>query len=164
MRKIFIAVLRPIKGRRMSRKYLFKCKDCGHEFRLQAWKAICPNCEKSYSLVKIAEKPSRPRIRPRYIVTILLLIYASYSILNTGAITTLPIIYLYLYQAFIIGAAIFALSGSLPSNILSIIMGVLITFTHMSQSSTYYQYLFVMLGVLISFLGILDEILIRYKK
>ncbi len=148
----------------MSRKYLFKCKECGHEFKLQAWKAICPNCEKNYSLVKIAEKPSSPIIRPRYIVTILLLIYAGYSFFNISLITTLPVIYLYLYQAFIIGAAIFALSGSLPSNILSIIMGVLITYTHMSQPSTTYQFLLIMIGVITIFLGILDEILIRYRK
>ncbi|MEM4449270.1 MAG: hypothetical protein QXQ33_00395 [Nitrososphaerota archaeon] len=147
------------------KKYLFKCRECGHEFRLQAWKAVCPNCEKSYSLVKVVEPARSLRIRPRIFISILLLIYAAYSIITVNIEPSLPLTYFYLYQVFIIGGALFALSGSLPSNALSVFLGGLIAYSHIASLSTnYYSIIFIILGVIIAILGTLDELIIRHSR
>jgi len=144
------------------KKYLFKCKECGQEFRLQAWRAVCPNCEKSYSLIRVVETPRVPKIRPRIFVTLLLLVYAGYLITNLSSTPDLPLLYYYPLMIITIGAAIFALSGSFPSNMLSIVLGAWIAYSHLSRlpSNNYYIFL-IILGAGIAVLGAMDELIIR---
>lgn len=39
---------------------LFRCTDCDREFRLQAWKAVCPACGRQYTLVPVEERVRSP--------------------------------------------------------------------------------------------------------
>lgn len=163
MKNLYSRILRLIDGRRALRKYLFKCKECGHEFRLQAWRVVCPNCEKSNSLVKVDETPRGPKLRPRIFVTILLMTYAAYSVLNFSSMPDLPLLDFYPFLIIlIIGAAFFALSGSLPSNILSIVLGGWIAYSHILRLPTNnYHIFFVALGLGIAVAGMMDELMIR---
>jgi DNA-directed RNA polymerase subunit RPC12/RpoP len=149
-------------GHHALKKYLFKCKECGQEFRLQAWRAVCPNCEKSYTLVRVVETPRVPKIRPRIFVTLLLVVYAGYLVVNLSSAPDLPLLYYYPLIIITIGAAIFALSGSFPSNMLSIVLGAWIAYSHLSYLSSNMYYIFlIMLGIGIAVLGAMDELIIR---
>ncbi len=156
MKNLYCRDSRLINGNHTLKKYLFKCKECGQEFRLQAWRAICPNCEKSYSLIKVVEQPRIPKVRPRIFVTLLLLAYAGYSIINFSLMQDLPDIII------IIGAAIFALSGSFPSNVLSMILGGWIAYNYLLRlQANNYNIFIIILGVVIAVLGAMDELIIR---
>lgn len=39
----------------MVEKHKFKCRECGLEIYLQAWKAVCPSCDGTYTLEKVLE-------------------------------------------------------------------------------------------------------------
>lgn len=164
-KNLYFSILSKIRGCLTMKKYLFKCRECGNEFRLQAWRAVCPNCEKSYSLVRVVEPRSTLKVRPRILVSFILLLYAGYSIITSNTELTLPSMYFYLYQLFIIGVALFALSGSLPSNVLSVFLGGLIAYSHIvALSVNYYNVVFIILGITVACLGALDELIIRYNR
>jgi DNA-directed RNA polymerase subunit RPC12/RpoP len=54
---------------------LFRCTDCDKEFRLQAWKAVCPSCGRQYTLVPVEEEVKGPS--PVYAYVSALAIFAS---------------------------------------------------------------------------------------
>jgi len=166
MKNLYCRDLRLNSGHHALKKYLFKCKECGQEFRLQAWRAVCPNCEKSYSLIRVVETPRVPKIRPRMFVTLLLLVYAGYLIINLSTTPDLPLLYYYPLMIITIGSAIFALSGSFTSNMLSIVLGAWIAYSHLSRlpSNNYYIIFFIILGVGIAVLGAMDELIIRRHR
>jgi len=165
MKNLYCRCLGLTSGHHALKKYLFKCKECGQEFKLQAWRAVCPNCEKSYTLVRVVETLRVPKIKPRIFVTLLLMVYAGYLVINLSSAPDLPFLYYYPLIIVIIGVAIFALSGSFPSNMLSIVLGAWIAYSHLSRLSSNSYYIFlILLGVGIAVLGAMDELIIRRHR
>jgi hypothetical protein len=90
------------------------------------------------------------------------MVYAGYLVVNLSSAPDLPLLYYYPLIIITIGAAIFALSGSFPSNMLSIVLGAWIAYSHLSYLSSNMYYIFlIMLGIGIAVLGAMDELIIR---
>lgn len=94
-------------------KHKFRCEDCGYELFLQAWKAVCPNCNGTFTLVRMEEQPTEEkRITPNTVGFFPLLFYILYSMvaepgktlinLPAAVIPFLPIWLAYLPAALIL--------------------------------------------------------------
>ncbi len=60
---------------------LFRCTDCNREFRLQAWKAVCPSCGRQFTLVPVEEKVKGPSPAYAYASALAILSSAAYLLL-----------------------------------------------------------------------------------
>jgi DNA-directed RNA polymerase subunit RPC12/RpoP len=61
---------------------LFRCTDCDREFRLQAWKAVCPSCGRQYTLVPVEEEVKGPSPVYAYVSALAILASAIYLLLS----------------------------------------------------------------------------------
>jgi DNA-directed RNA polymerase subunit RPC12/RpoP len=61
---------------------LFRCTDCNKEFRLQAWKAVCPSCGRQYTLVPVEERVKGPSPVYAYASALAILASATYLLLS----------------------------------------------------------------------------------
>lgn len=94
-------------------KHKFRCEDCGYELFLQAWKAVCPNCNGTFTLIRVDEQPTEEkRITPNTIGFFPLLFYILYSMISqpgktiinlpAAAVSSIPIWLGYLPAVFIL--------------------------------------------------------------
>jgi len=145
-------------------KHLFKCSNCGYEVYLQAWKSVCPRCERGYTLVRVIEPTREPRVRPRLVASGLLLLYLAVSIVIPGetAAGAAPSIFIWLLVA---AAGVFILTGSLPSIILSSAIGIgIMTYHLLGAAGSAQQAALAAVAALIIVSSILEELLIRRRK
>jgi len=63
---------------------LFRCTDCEREFRLQAWKAVCPSCGRHYTLVPVEEVVRSPSPVYAYASALILLSSGIYLLLTSS--------------------------------------------------------------------------------
>ncbi len=64
----------------MEKKH-FICSECGAEYYLQAWKAVCPSCKSEYTLTLVEEVQETRRIlTAREYAALLLAVYTFYGL------------------------------------------------------------------------------------
>lgn len=145
-------------------KHLFKCSSCGYEIYLQAWKAVCPRCERGYTLVRVIEPTREPRIRPRFAGAGLLLLYLALTIIAPGA-TAVSVAPPILIQILLAAAAVFLLTGSLPSIILASSIAIGILAYHLpGVVGSLQQAALSAIALLIIASSVSEELLIRRRK
>jgi len=108
---------------------LFRCTDCNREFRLQAWKAVCPSCGRHYTLVPVEEQVKGPS--PAYAYASALAILASATYLSLSG-TQNPLLVL---VPSVVGAALVLtrsrighLAAALVSAVLAVMLGLPLAF------------------------------------
>jgi len=64
----------------------FICSECGAEYYLQAWKAVCPSCKSEYTLTLVEEvHEARKILTAREYASLLLVIYGVYGLAFPGS-------------------------------------------------------------------------------
>ena len=112
-------------------KKRFVCSECGAEYYLQAWKAVCPSCKSEYTLTLVEEREEGRRVfTAREWASILMAGYVLYSFATPPGATlvsyladTLQQISFLIYLAPLL-VALFLYLGTDGGVILSIILGV----------------------------------------
>ena len=113
-------------------KKRFICSECGAEYYLQAWKAVCPKCKSEYTLTFVEEREERRKIlTAREWASILIIAYMVYSFLTPSGVTLFsylsnlfPQLSLLIYLIPLL-AALFLYLGTDGGIILSITLGAL---------------------------------------
>ncbi len=104
---------------------LFRCTDCNREFRLQAWKAVCPSCGKQYTLVPVEEEVKGPSPAYAYASALAILASAAYLSLS-GAQNPLLVL-----APSVMGAALVltrSMVGHLAAVLVSALLAVMLGF------------------------------------
>ncbi|MCS6785297.1 MAG: hypothetical protein NZ581_08915, partial [Candidatus Caldarchaeum sp.] len=112
------------------KRYLFICSKCGAKYRLQAWKAECPNCGAEFTLKQSDEKPLAKTTIPQVFSGIMLMAYVLYSFFFPNLFTSLPGPPLPLFQALLMIVAAFSIAGSVPFLVTSLTVGAAASVFH----------------------------------
>ncbi|MCS7145846.1 MAG: hypothetical protein RMJ28_04845 [Nitrososphaerota archaeon] len=117
----------------MKKQRLFKCTNCGHEARLQAWKAECPSCRSGFTLVLVEEKESwtRPRLLgyvPPALASFYLLLTLLYPGMTVARLLPWPAA-----QIVLIAVAIFSLTSSTLGNLVAAAAGAALSAAHLAM-------------------------------
>jgi DNA-directed RNA polymerase subunit RPC12/RpoP len=145
---------------------LFKCLNCGHEVRLQAWKAVCPSCESGFTLVPVAsEEKKRRHSIIGYVAPILLTIYLVLTLASPSA-TVSRILPWPTTQLLLVIAIALALTSSVIGNIVASVVGALLTATHLYvfPALSIPNLAVLILSTVLLASGVLNEFTIRRSK
>jgi hypothetical protein len=93
------------------------CVECGAEYWIQSWKAVCPTCKAEFTLEQRATGDEEPRGRKALVSALLLAGYALYTLASpktAGLSTVLPFIPAAVLAALTLVLALFVYLGAEP--------------------------------------------------
>lgn len=117
-------------------KHRFVCSNCGAEYWLQAWKAVCPKCMQEFTLELRELKYSSGVVKSNKISAAFMAGYAVYGLLTPGQGTLfdhLGFVPSPLLAGLILLAALLVYSGSEPITYAAAVVGFSAAFLHLLQ-------------------------------
>jgi len=114
------------------KRYLFICNECGAQYWLQSWKAVCPSCKAEFTLMEVKQEgPKKPYTN--LFAGVLIASYLAYAFMVHEMKTAFTLLYLLSplpYVLFLL-LALFVAVGNEPALWTSIIVAAVTTVFHL---------------------------------
>ncbi|MEM4302605.1 MAG: hypothetical protein QXQ70_01770 [Candidatus Caldarchaeum sp.] len=122
------------------KRHRFVCSECGAEYWLQAWKAVCPSCQAEFTLEQRPEERSKQHARGNMFTLLAMSGYVLFSLLAPGGISVYSIVPwapIPVLQALTLVLALLSYAGSEPALWLSAVFGASAVLFHVFNPSAF---------------------------